>query len=205
MIKLTKRQKQILYGAILGDGYLQTTGKKNARLRLEHGYKQKNYLLWKVKELSALFQGKPKYLERIHPKTRKKYCYWRHQSQSTPYLGKLRKVFYPDARKKIPQDLEKYLSPQMFAVWYMDDGYYCKRDNSSYLYVGKISKKEARTVSKNLKNSLGIKNTILDKKNKGLAIYFSPITTRQLKKILAPYIIPEFNYKFLLDPVTTEG
>ena len=41
MIKLSLTQKQILYGTILGDGYLQKTGEKNARLRLEHGEKQK--------------------------------------------------------------------------------------------------------------------------------------------------------------------
>jgi len=100
MISLSKKQKSILFGIILGDGYLQKTGKKNARLRLEHGGNQKEYLLWKVEKLGRFFQGKPKYLERIHPISRRKYSYWRHQSQSTPYLGKLRNIFYQMAKRK---------------------------------------------------------------------------------------------------------
>ena len=107
MIYLSKEQKSILIGTILGDAYLQKTGKKNARLRLEHGYKQKEYLFWKVEKLNKLFQGKPKYIERIHPITKKTYCYWRHQSQTTPYLGRLRGIFYPEGKKKIPKDLKR--------------------------------------------------------------------------------------------------
>lgn len=204
MIHLTRRQKQILYGIILGDGYLQATGKKNARLRLEHSDKQKNYLFWKVKMLDPLFQGKPKYLERIHPKTKMRYCYWRHQSQSTPYLGRLRRVFYPDGKKKILDKLEDYLDPQMFAVWFMDDGYYCRRDNSNYLYLGKVTAKEGRIVQKALKEVFGIGSTILDKKNKGRAVYFAPKMSKKLKNLLWPYVLSEFRYKFPPGPVTTD-
>lgn len=75
MISLSKDQKSILFGITLGDGYLQSTGKNNARLRLEHSYKQKEYLFWKVEKLHQLFQGKPVYLERVHPLTKKTYKY----------------------------------------------------------------------------------------------------------------------------------
>ena len=46
-MKFTKLQKAILAGTLLGDAFLQKTGVKNARLRLEHGERQKEYLLWK--------------------------------------------------------------------------------------------------------------------------------------------------------------
>lgn len=194
MISLSKEQKSVLLGTILGDGFLQKTGKKNARLRLEHGYKQKEYLLWKVKILQVLFQGKPKYLERIHPKTKKKYKYWRHQSQSTPYLGKLRNVFYPEGNKIIPEELEKYLNPLTIAVWYMDDGYYYKRDKCSFLYLGNVSEKQANFVSQALLGKFKIK-TKVKKKKKGYAIYFSPSETKKLKKLIKDYILDCFNYK----------
>jgi len=142
MLSLSKEQKSILFGIILGDGYLQKTGKKNARLRLEHGKDQKEYLLWKVRKLGKIFQGRPKYLERIHPSTKRKYCYWRHQSQSAPFLGKLRKIFYPEGKKIIPEKLERYLSPLTLAVWFMDDGYYYLRDKCGYLYLGNIARFE---------------------------------------------------------------
>jgi len=198
MIHLSLLQKQILYGLILGDGYLQKTGKKNARLRLEHGQKQKEYLLWKVEVFKLLFQGKAKYIERIHPISKNKYGYWRHQSQSTPYLGHLQKIFYPNGKKEIPKDLEKYLSLKTLAVWYMDDGYFSKRDRSSYLYLGKVTKQEAIITSRVITKLFNLSNAILDKKRKGYVIYFSPRSVKRLKELLKNYILPQFNYKFPL-------
>ena len=194
MISLSREQKSILFGIILGDGYLQKTGKKNARLRLEHGGNQKEYLFWKVKKLGKFFQGKPKYLERIHPISKRKYSYWRHQSQSTPYLGKLRKIFYPDGKKKIPEDLEKYLTSLTLAVWYMDDGYYYLRDRCSYLYLGNVSQQEAEIVAQNLLEKFDITTRVKEKK-KGYAIYFSPKEAQKLKNIIKDHILYQFNYK----------
>jgi len=205
MIHLSLTQKQIIYGIILGDGYLQKTGKKNARLRLEHGKNQKEYLFWKVDQFKKIFQGKPKYLERIHPKTKKRYGYWRHQSVSTPYLGKLRRIFYPQDKKQIPNDLKKYLSPRTLAVWYMDDGYFYSRDNDCYLYLGRVSREEAENVSQTILDLFNLSNKVLDKKIKGYVIYFSPKIAKKLKKLLKKYIIPQFNYKFPSDPVTTDS
>lgn len=194
MISLSKEQKSILIGTILGDGYLQKTGKRNARLRLEHGYRQKHYLLWKVKKLGNLFQGRPKYLERIHPKTKKKYRYYRHQSQSTPYLGKLRKVFYPQGKKVIPQEIEGLMDPLMLAVWYMDDGYYYLRDRCSYLYLGNVKEDDAKIAQKAIVKKFKIEPSIKKKKN-GYALYFSPGETLKLAKLIKPYVLKEFLYK----------
>jgi recombination protein RecA len=194
MISLSKEQKSILIGTILGDGYLQKTGKRNARLRLEHGYRQKDYLLWKVKKLGNLFQGRPRYLERIHPKTKRKYRYYRHQSQSTPYLGKLRTLFYPTGKKKIPGQLKKFLDPLALAVWYMDDGYYYPRDKCSYLYLGDIKKEEAEIVKKALFEKFGLVVRIKRKK-RGYALYFSPQETQKLKKLIKEFVLVQLKYK----------
>jgi len=194
MISLTREQNSVLFGMILGDGYLQKTGRLNARLRLEHGYRQKEYLLWKIKKLQPIFQGRPKYLERIHPLTKKTYKYWRHQSQSTPYLGKLRRIFYPNGKKKIPDNFEKYINPLMLAVWYMDDGYYYQRDKCSYLYLGNISREEANIVSSTMLKKFGIQTKAKQKK-RGFAIYFPHSQVEKLKLLIKGYIINQFNYK----------
>ncbi len=62
---MTRKQKAVVIGTILGDGFLQKTGRNNARLRLEHSLKQENYLLWKCHILENYFQSKVQYLERI--------------------------------------------------------------------------------------------------------------------------------------------
>ena len=193
-MKITSKQRDILVGTILGDAYLQKTGKQNARLRLEHGAKQQEYLLWKVKQLQLFFQGRARYLERVHPITKRTYCYWRHQSQTAPFLGKLRALFYPDGKKHIPEKIGKFLAPQSLAVWYMDDGYYYARDRCAYLYLGNVTRGEAECVSRAINQKFDFKVRVLVKK-KGFAVYFPPAEVAKLKKSIQPHILPYFNYK----------
>lgn len=203
---LTKKQQAALVGMILGDGYLQKTGTRNARLRLEHSWKQKDYLEWKIKLLPQLFQGKPKKVERVHPISKRKYVYYRIQSNASPYLGKLRKVFYPENKKVIPENLERYLRHVLgLVVWYCDDGYYYPRDRHSILYLGKVSVKEGKITQRIFRKFIGIQGRIKDKKEKGLALYFTPQETLQFKIKTANFIPPMMFYKFPPDPVETHS
>lgn len=180
---------------ILGDGYLQKTGKKNARLRLEHGVNQKDYLFWKASKFPKLFQGGSKYIKRKHPISGKVYEYWRHQSNSTPELGKWQSIFYKNGKKRIPKNLSDMIDLLGLAVWYMDDGYYYVRDKASYLYLGIIEKDEAEIVKKAIEKNFKIFSRVIDKKKKGLVIYFSPQETIKLHKKIKNFILPLFNYK----------
>jgi len=193
-MKLSSLQKDIIIGTVLGDGYLQKTGEKNSRLKLEHGINQKEYLFWKVKNLPQFFQGAPKYLERIHPITGRTYKYWRHQSQSGPFLGRLRKIFYRDGRKIIPENIVNFLTPRSIAVWYMDDGYYYPRDRCSYLYLGNVIRENAQRVAQTLNSKFNLNCRVLAKK-KGFAIYFPPSEAIKLKSMIKDYIIDLFKYK----------
>jgi recombination protein RecA len=154
--------------------------------------------MWKVSRLGRLFQGAPVYLERKHPKTKKIYRYWRHQSQASPVLGKWREVLYKDGSKRIPNELSKYLiEPLALAVWYMDDGYFYQKDNNSYLSLGKVSEKEADIVRETLENNFGIKAKIYNKGKKGYALFFGVNETERLHELLRRHMIPLFNYKLL--------
>jgi LAGLIDADG DNA endonuclease family len=196
-ISLTRNQKAILTGTLLGDGYLQKTGLKNARLRLEHGGKQKDYLLWKMRAFPRLFQGKPVHLSRVHPKTLATYEYWRAQSSSSPVFGKWRTLFYPDGKKRIPENLVEILTePLALAVWYMDDGYYNPKDKNSFLYLGRVSKKEAVCAQNMLIKNFELSARVYDKKEKGFALYFSPAETKKLHVLIRQHLVlPTFAYK----------
>lgn len=195
-VKFSKEQKSILIGTILGDAYLQKTGSKNARLRLEHGINQKDYLFWKLSKLNNLFQGKPKYLERKHLLTGRIYKYFRHQSNSMPELGKLRNIFYKNGKKIIPENLAELVNNYLIlAVWYMDDGYYYQRDKVSYLYLGKIMYKEAEIVKSLFEKNFDIHVKILNKNKKGFVIYFPPKETIKFHNKIRKFILPMFNYK----------
>lgn len=192
---------------VLGDAYLQKTGELNARLRLEHQADHAEYLIWKAQLLPQLFQGKPTFLDRVHPQTHRTYSYVRQQSNASAYLGKIRKLFYPDGKKKIPESLARWLKSEIgFAIWFYDDGHYFVRDRAFYLYLGAVSLAEAEIVHKTLEKNFDLKNTILNKKTKGFAIYFPASERAKIVAILSKFSVPVMAYKvpvLPLDPVTT--
>lgn len=200
-MELTKQQTNVLIGTLLGDGYLQKTGEKNARLRLEHSQSQKSYVLWKGNIFGRLFQGKPNNLSRIHPQSGKEYQYSRWQSSATQSFGQWRRYFYQDGKKKIPKDIGKFLNhPITLAVWYMDDGYFYHRDKDSFIYLGRVSREEGELLQKTILKNFGLKAKLYDKKNKGFALFFGVAETKKLHVIISPYILESFNYKISLTP-----
>lgn len=195
-MRLTKEQEAAIVGMILGDAYLQKTGSKNARLRLEHRADHRDYLIWKARLLPELFQGQPTFLKRKHPITKKTYSYVRQQSNSTPVLGKLRNVFYPKGKKIIPENLVRFFKSDIaLAIWYFDDGYYYPRDKCAYIYLGRVSHHEAKVAHETLIKRFKLLNRILDKKQKGFAIYFPHSELKKLKAIVEKYVVPVMAYK----------
>jgi hypothetical protein len=194
---MTRKQEAILAGSILGDAFLQKTGARNARLRFEHGAKQKEYLLWKAKAFPRLFQGRPTHLSRVHPKTKVTYEYWRAQSNAMPELGKWQSIFYPKGKKQIPATLAEFFTePLALAVWYMDDGYYNPKDKNSFLYLGRVSREEAMYAREALVQNFGLAPRVYDKKQKGFALYFGVAETKKLHDVVRRHmLLPLFAYK----------
>lgn len=189
---------------ILGDVYLQKTGKRNARIRLEHSEKQKDYLVWKASFFPEFFQGKPRLIRRFNPVYKKTYSYVRWQSNSSPEIGKFQKNFYFFGRKIIPKNLLTILfDPLSLAVWYMDDGYIYHRDKVAYIYLAKYPPKELEILLQTLKKNFRLSPKLKMKKTGNVVLVFPVEETKKLLDLVSPYIIPVMAKK-LLNPVTTE-
>lgn len=203
---MNKRQQAILIGMILGDGYLQKTGEKNARIRLEHSAKQKDYLLWKGKQFPEFFQGKPQELRRLNPVYGKEYLYSRWQSNASPQIGKFRRKFYKEGKKIIPKELPQYLkNPLSLAVWFMDDGYFYQRDQIAYLYIPTYSKEEIKILLQTLKSNFDLEVVLKQKKRGESVLVFNVVQTRKLIDLIKEFIVPSMKYKTSLDPLSTEA
>jgi hypothetical protein len=193
----TKRQKAIIIGMILGDAYLQETGKRNARLRVEHSLKQQDYIFWKYQELMNFAQDKPKKIIRFNPVWGKTYSYLRFQSHSSPLLGKLRGIFYRNGKKIIPEELPKLLAlPLSLAVWYFDDGSYDRKNMAASIYLPKFSSDEQNTIQSTLLINFGLHTNIHKKRSGNLALFFPKSETKKLFEIIhwnAPRLL---QYKF---------
>ncbi len=202
---VTKRQREILIGAILGDGYLQRTGKGNARLKLEHSERQKDYLWWKYEELKNLMQDKPKSIQRYNPLWKRTYTYYRCQTHAMPLLGHYKRLFYDEqGRKRIPENIGQLLkSPLSLAVWFMDDGHFYSRDKVAYIYLPRYSEEELQRLVSALRDNFGLQTWVVWKKGYP-CLYFPPEAARKLAEVIRPWVHPTMHHKIPPDPVTTE-
>lgn len=194
---MNAKQRSIVVGTILGDGYLQPTGKSKARLRIEHSSKQDFYVQWKHKQLKSLMQSEPKILSRYNQYYEKTYNYSRCQSLAQTELGCLRREFYTQkGDKQIPCSIKNLLTPLALAVWYMDDGYLYHRDKTAYIYLSNLSEASVKRITRVLAERYDL-HPHLYRKKLGDCFYFPVAETRKLLKIVQPYALKQFDYKFL--------
>lgn len=202
---ILKEQRLIILGTLLGDGYLQKTGKKNARLKIDHSIKQKEYIFWKYEKLKNLAQDKPKLIKRYNPIFKKEYHYYRFQTYSMNILGKYKRWFYKDNKKVIPDNIENIIKhPLVLAVWYMDDGYMDKKNKALEIYLPKYEIKDLNKLVSALKNVHNIIAEIVYKKNYPV-IRLKKEEAKKFVNKIEKHVIECMKYKISFSPVTTGG
>jgi len=206
-VALTKQQKSILIGTLLGDGHLNKRG-SNVRLQIVHGPAQEEYIKWKYDNLKDLCTDRGlkynKYTDR-NSKSGVKYC-WDFYTQHHEFLTFLHNLLY-SPNKQINEQILDRLDPLALAVWIMDDGSLQKRKGKPRL-DGRQKYAGARfvicTYSKNLEIEKLIIKKLKEKFNLTFKIqrhydnYRIYCTTQDFKKlssIVAPYVHPSMNYK----------
>ena len=192
---LTQLQRSIIIGTLLGDGYLRIVPRrKNAFLEINHSFSQKEYVDWKFEMLKSICKSGPK-LRRGNG-TRIAY---RFTTRQAPEITELHRMFYPDGKKCIPDDIT--LDPIMLAVWFMDDGSRCSAENV-YLNTQQFCPKDQEKCRGMLLH-LGIETTLnRDKEYSRVRIRTSSIP--KLFEIVTEHIIPSMQYKLGYNPVETQ-
>jgi len=127
-LALTKRQKEIIIGNILGDGYLEFNGFKGTRLQVKQSSKSRDYIFWLYQELKNLCHS--------GPNKRADGSQWFFGTRYLDDLTELRNLFYDQSGKKIlPDNIKGMLNqPLSLAVWYMDDGTLDWRPKDHYAF-----------------------------------------------------------------------
>ncbi len=198
---MIKRERSIVIGCVLGDGFLQKTGTHNARLRLEHSASQKEYIFWKWQELKRYMQDKPKPLTRFNEVWKKTYFSYRCQSHASPEFGKLRSAFYSDHRKQIPEAIIILLKDSLaLAVWFMDDGYYYARDKTAYIYLSLLTPRDIERLKNVLAENFKLYPKVERKKTGAMNLKFFVEDTKKLFHIIAPHVIKSMRYKIGEEP-----
>lgn len=130
---LTKSQKDIIIGSLLGDAWLQlpTKSNHNSSFSKSQSYEKEEYIKWHFESLqpysSSIYFRKIPAKEWSNGYFVKETSSFTILTRSCPYFTDLRNKWYPDEKdkqgyiiKKVPKDIE--INQQVLAVWYADDG-----------------------------------------------------------------------------------
>lgn len=193
---MTKECFAIIIGSILGDGYLTKhyNQQNKSQLWLKYDDKLLNYLKWLHLKLASIG------VENIRPKK----DYHQHQFRTRPsyQLWELRKLFYPDDKKIIPDKIIDFLkNPISIAIWYMDDGnldyrkkYHCNASFATYNF----SKNDCEKLKTAMKINFKIK-TCIHKSTMRKKVYFRLYVPSESMKnfigLVSPYIHSCLKYK----------
>ncbi|MCF7833677.1 MAG: hypothetical protein K9L98_00720 [Candidatus Pacebacteria bacterium] len=193
-LKLTQKQKNILVGLILGDGHLETLNKgRTYRLKVEHSPKQKDYFEWLYTNFKDWVNKVPELRTRVSlGKSIGTYSFNTYSSGLLRFYGK---QFYPNGKKIIPKIIDKIITPQSLAVWFMDDGSIKSKFHKTLLiHTHGYSKDDLELIKKVLKDKFGLKVGLQKQYDKWRLYIFSE-SVNDFKKIISPYILPSMRYK----------
>lgn len=199
-LKLNSQQMSVIVGSMLGDGTIQT-GKNaiNSNLKIEQCLAQKEYVFWKYSFFKEWVSTPPKLSYRYTEDRIKYQKSWWFRTVRHPEITVLRKYFYPDGRKIVPKDINKYLNSLALAIWIMDDGSFNKNkyDISTYSF----NENEVNILQIVLKENFDLDAKYFMDRDKGIRMYFNKKQTNKIASLISPYIVSCMKYKLpLLTP-----
>lgn len=190
---LSKRQRSILIGSLLGDGCLILNAwRKHCRFQASQTDLHKNYVFWLYREFNDWVLQTPKYYKITNS--------WRFRTISHPELTELFYRFYKHGKKVLPGGIMKLLTdPLSLAIWLMDDG--CRMKNGSITFNTQcFSREENQLLQKCLMKNFGLRHTSIHRDKDKVRLYIKSRSLLSLQEIVKQYILPEFAYKLPIAP-----
>ena len=193
---LSKNQKEILVGLLLGDGFLELQH-RFPRLKIDHSLKQKEYVDWLYTQFEDFCIQKPHQLNRVDNRNGKIYYHYLFSTRSSVVFKEYFQMFYTGRKKTLPQNLMVLLKSKLsLAVWYMDDGFKRSDCNALYLCTSGFSLKEQKFLQEVLQKLHGFE-TKIHFAGKNARIYFPVRSAKKFCDLIRPYVLSNFNYKLL--------
>lgn len=204
-ISLTKRQKDIIYGSLLGDAKKTSP----SSVGFDHGPRQKEYIDWKYKEMKGI-RSENSFKKYIYFDSRynKNYTKYNFYTLANSDIECIISEFYIDGGdKQVSSNVLEKLTPLSMAVWYMDDGStdHRKRFSRNYTPVysfctDSFSHKSCENIIRYFNDKLGISSFMRERKIRkdGGTAYRIIIDSRHSNdfvNIIKPYMLKMFYYK----------
>jgi hypothetical protein len=211
-LKLTKGQKNILIGTLLGDGCLTTRSKKGKYPTFNYQFKQKeskkDYVYHIFEKFQNLCGSYPVRVKQGQSLVNDEILYaWSFKTGTIPALKFYADQFYSldnnsgKSIKVVPKLIHRWLTPEALAYWFMDDG---SKDSSGYrLHTQCFSIKEVERLADALGKNFKFEVNIHKAKNKKTGktyhlLYITSKSREAFTKIVLPYILPCCKYKLFI-------
>ena len=197
---LTPRQKEILYGSLLGDAKRTSS----SSVGFCQGTKQRDYLLWKYLEFENVASALPKdtvYKGESGSSLHNYSFYTKANTDVEKAVG----LFYGQGSKEVCEEILDALTPLSLAVWYQDDGSvgFNERLTASpalccSFCTESFSVESCLLLRRWMKSKYDI-DTILRNRHVGkgtFRIHAAGISdSEKLASVIKPYLLPMFQYK----------
>ena len=196
-LKLSKIQRDVLVGLMLGDGHLESRDKnKTYRLKVSHSLKQKEYTFWLADIFKDWIRTKPKIRKIISPYSKKELEIIEFSTYSHSAFRFYYHQFYDENKNKIiPKIINKLLTPIGLAVWFMDDGSLKSKNHKTYIiHTDSVSKKDLQKIQDTLLKKFKIE-TSLHSQYKNWRLYIKTNSAIRFKNLISKYMIKEMRYK----------
>lgn len=206
--RLSKIQKEILYGILLGDANLDTeNGGRTYRLRVVQGEEHKAYLFHLYETFQELTGTEPKF----NPANKTWYFNTLQDGCFRFYGTQFYKQVGQDRVKMIPRQISNWISLRTMAYWYCDDGSVKDKKTSPAfrLCTDKFEKQDVERLVKALQDRYQVNAKLFENRPNQYRIYIgaadpskfsskqTPLNIRdqEFGKQFLPYIIPEMRSK----------
>jgi recombination protein RecA len=182
---MTEDQMKLILGSLLGDGSLRFESTHNAKFRVGHGLRQREYCEWKHEMLAPFALKIGKTGNGIGFDTIPMHqLAWLHEA-----------LYAVDGGRTVSDALIEQLDERAIAAWYCDDGTFdgnYKRwgHGKATICVAALSIGDRELVA-NRCEKLGMGRPTLSGHN----LLFSGGRTRQFQERIAPYVHPSLDYK----------
>ena len=184
--------EQIILGSMLGDA----SAPRGSGFTETHGMAQREYLLWKSTNLESfgfvISTGAAIAKDKVHP-------FIRMHVRGCAYFRKLRRTWYPKAKKIIPQYVLDTIDIRGLAIWYCDDGNLNrikgKRPRVSFATCG-FTTRDIDKLRSLLKKKFGFSSSRVW--SNGWRINLLGDSTDRFLQLASPYIHPSLAYKSTL-------
>jgi recombination protein RecA len=194
-VPLTKEQREMVIGSLLGDGCIAPHGRKNKSYRFVVGHceKQKD-LVYLKKAILANF------VNTVSIRSDKNSTMYNFSTIVHHEFKSIYDLFYDNGKKIIRDELFQYITPRSLAFWIMDDGSSGFNQNKIYLrlHTEGFTESENIKLQTMLKTNFDVRSKVC-KYNRNDKVYcylsINKENTIKVSRLVEPYFADCMKYK----------